>query len=245
MEDLESAMSRLVEEGADQIIINPNDIKKLLEKGVKFDKVPKRTVEESIELLFTQRKKIAINIAKKLPNFDIHIDPAVGSLYKEIRKCIIFGLYGAAITLSGILVEFVLKYSTIVWEEKGYRYKPEKMDEFEKMTLGPAIDRAISAGLLAEDERPKLIEFKDEIRNPYNHYNIKKITKDILWKNVKILNQDTHKVETKDIFAKDDPVIQAQSKPRVDAYHVLSVFNFADGMVRTLFKKIEKYQNNT
>ncbi len=242
MEDLENLMSRLIKEGADRIILNSGDIEELMRKGVKFDKTPEKSPEEYIDLLFAKRKENAISLLRNLPTLSSIAAPTIRALYTEIRECIIFGLNGAAITLSGILVEYVLKYTTIVWEEGSHKYNPDKMDEFEKMTFNFAIDRAESAGLLTSEEKDKLTDFKNTIRNPYNHYNIKKITQDVIWPKVKKLNFKTLKIEEKDIAAKDDLVIQAQAKPFVDAYKVLEVFKFADNIINMLFNKMDDMQ---
>jgi hypothetical protein len=88
-------------------------------RGVKFDQAPKRTLEESIDHLFSTAKDHAIERAKQLPALP-EMPYAVASLYGEIITCIIFGVYGAAITLSGILIEFVLKHCTYLREAGGY-----------------------------------------------------------------------------------------------------------------------------
>ena len=51
--------------------------------------------------------------------------------------------------------------------------------------------------------------FKDKYRNPYNHYNIKKITEGCHG-DLTTLNIETGHVETNHVEAKDNPVIQAQ-----------------------------------
>lgn len=49
MEDLEVLMSRLVSNGTDRIIANPEIIKKLIEKGIPFKKPPKKTLREGLD----------------------------------------------------------------------------------------------------------------------------------------------------------------------------------------------------
>jgi hypothetical protein len=116
--DIERILSKLAAD-ADRIVANPADIEQWLKQGVKFDQIPKRTLEESIDLLFSTKKEQALERAKQLPALP-QMPYAIASLYEEIVTCIIFGLYGAAITLSGILVEFVLKLCTYVREAGGY-----------------------------------------------------------------------------------------------------------------------------
>lgn len=239
MQDLQDLMSRLVE-GSEQIVGSPSTIDRLRKLGIQFKQVPERTFEEGIDLLFAKRKKTALELATKLPDPPIIAAPAIESLYNEITECIVFGLHGAAITLSGILVEFVLKYVTYFSEIGGVgEYDAKKWDELENIAFGATIKRAAKAGLLIKEEVEKLENFKDTIRNPYNHYNIKKITHGMVWEKIKVLDTSTRKIEERDIAAEDNPVIQAQSKPIVDMRQVFLVFEFADYMVKILFKRIE------
>jgi hypothetical protein len=164
----------------------------------------------------------------------------VASLYGEIITCIIFGVYGAAITLSGILVEFVLKHCTYLREAGGYaHYDPKPWGEFEQMTFGPAIKRAAKAGLVNPTQIADLNRFKNVVRNPYNHYNIGKITASVVWERVQVVKLYTGAVEEKTIAAKDDPISQAHAKPFVDQAQVLRIFGFADAVTRALLALVE------
>ena len=236
--DIERILSKLAAD-ADRIVANPADIEQWLKQGVKFDQIPKRTLEESIDLLFSTKKEQALERAKQLPALP-QMPYAIASLYEEIVTCIIFGLYGAAITLSGILVEFVLKLCTYVREAGGYdHYDPEHWDEFEKIAFGRAIKRAAKAGLINPTQITDLNRFKDAVRNPYNHYNLRKITASVIWDKVQVVKLATGDVEEKTIAAKDNPVIQAQAKPLVDQTRILHIFGFADAVTRELLAAVE------
>lgn len=168
-----------------------------------------------------------------------NVSPAILSIYNEIIQCMHFGLHGAAITLSSILVEFTLKYATYITEMGGFKnYNTEKWDEFENIAFDAAIKRAVKAGLINKEQKIKLKSFKDTIRNPYSHYNIRKITKSVIWENVKVLNIESKRIDIMNIAAEDNPVIQAQAKPCVDRYLVSKVFSFADRIVTHLLRKI-------
>lgn len=236
-EELIDLLSKLAAK-AGVAIMNPQDLERLRALGLKVREQPKLSLEESIDALFEARKAHALERAKKLPPPPPFPVPSIQSLYNEIQECIIFGLHGAAITLSGILVEFALKYATYICEVGGHsNYDPSKWDGFEKTTFGPAINRAVKAGLVNQKQK-KLIEFKDTYRNPYNHYNIRKITMNIVAGNVSIMNLSTGIVETRDIAAKDNPVIQAQAKPWADQEKSIEVFEFADSVVKALLAQI-------
>ena len=235
MKDIEKIMKKLAKD-SDRIIVSPETFEKLKSQGVPFDIIPSPTIEQ----LFEQRKEVAIAKAKHLPSLPQGLPPAVQSLYQEIRECIFFGLNGAAITMSAILIEFVLKHTTFIKEAGGYyKSEPSNWDKFEKMEFANAINRAKRAGLLDSKMAKRLHSFRVTIRNPYNHYNIKNITKNVFAKKVKRLNVDTGECEEIDIEAKDSPMIQAQVKPIMDEYHVLDVFRFGDEVVKYLLPQIK------
>jgi hypothetical protein len=235
IKNIEEIMKQL-SQGSDKIIINPGTLEELKRLGVPFDVIPAPTIDE----LFEQRKKNAIQKLPQLPALPAHLPPGIQALYQEIRECIFFGLNGAAITMSSILIEFVLKHTTFITEAGGYqKANPQEWDHFEKIELGPAINRAQKAGLLDPKMVKKLHSFRETIRNPYNHFNIKKLTQDVVAKKVKAVNTETGAIEELDMPAKDHPMIQAQVKPLVDEYHVLPVFYFADEVVKYLLPRIK------
>jgi len=221
---------------ATHMISKPETIEKLQRQGVKFDEPKKITPEQAVENIFAQRKAIALtNITKFVSPPDIAI-PTIGFLYDEIRECILFGLYGAAISLSAVLVEFSLKHA-IVRKKFGDIYKESEWDRVEMMELTPTIKEAKQLGVIDEDTEKKLTSFKDSIRNPYLHYNIKKITKNVAAKKVKRFDIKTREVKEVDLDAKNNPIIWGFAKRFADKEMVFQVFGFADYMVKYLFSK--------
>jgi len=239
-EHMDDNLKRSLDElanGADMIIANPKDIEKLKGQGLPFYHIPSQTIDQ----LFKERLSSAMDVAKFLPSSPNNLPPAIKSLYQEIRECILFGLNGAAITLSGNLIEFTLKHTTYVKEVGGYqKYNQSKWDEVENIEFGNAINRAKRAGLLKSEMAKQLHSFREDIRNPYSHYNIKKITEDVIAGRVKKIDLSTGKIEEVDIQAKESPMIQAQAKPWVDKQKVLHVFNFADAVVKYLISKLNE-----
>ena len=235
IKDIEKIMKELAK-GSDKIIVNPETLEELKRLGVPFGVIPAPTIEE----LFEKRKQNAIDKVKQLPALPQGLPPAIQALYQEIRECIFFGLNGAAITMSSILIEFVLKHTTFIKEAGGYQNTdPQKWDQFENMGLSPAINRAERAGLLDAKMAKKLHSFRETIRNPYSHYNIKKITQNVVAKKMKQVDTDTGEIKELDIEAKDNPMIQTQAKPFMDEHHVMAVFHFADEVVKYLLPKIK------
>ena len=142
--------------------------------------------------------------------------------------------------MSSILIEYSIKYVTYIRESGGHgSANPDEWDEFEEMEFSPAINRARKAALLDSEMAKRLHSFRTTIRNPYNHYNIKKITKNIVARKVKQLNVNSGQVEEVDIEAEKNPMIQTQAKPFMDEHHVLSVFHFADEVVKYLLLKMK------
>ncbi len=223
--------------GSDTIIANPDGIERLKDQGLPIRVVPSKTIPE----LFQERLNSALEIAQHLPILPDRLPPAIKSLYQEIRECIFFGLNGAAITLSGNLIEFTLKHVTYVKEAGGYqKYDSQKWDEFENIEFGTAINRAKKNGLMPSKMAKQLHSFREDIRNPYSHYNIRKITQDVIAGKVKKINLSTGEIEEADMPAKDNPMIQAQVKPWVDQQRVLDVFQFADMVVKFLIVKLDE-----
>lgn len=224
-------------EGADAIVAHPGAVADLEAAGVRFDPPEDLAPEEFLDRLFEKRREAASTTVARMPNIPQNIQPNLGLLYNEIVECVLFGLYGAAITLCGILVEFALKQATYRAELGEWSYDAERWDEFERMTFRQAIGRASSASLLTTAVETELLRFKDNVRNPYSHYNIKKITSGVVAGKVGILDTSTRKVQVRDIRVRDEPALHAPAKAVVDAHLVIRVLAFAASVLRYLFSK--------
>lgn len=235
MKNIDDLLSELAQ-GSTHIISNPNTIADLQKRGVKFDKSKPKTEKEFIEEIFNQRKNIALSNISKFPVPPNIAIPTIGFLYDEIRECILFGLYGAAISLSAVLVEFALKQS-IVRKKFGKNYSKEEWERIERIELGPAIKEAKEKEIIDDKMEKALSSFKDSVRNPYLHYNIKKIVKKVGVNNLKKVDIKTQKVEELNLPAEDNPILWGFAKRFVDKETFLDVFNFADTVVKYLFVK--------
>lgn len=224
-----------ISEGATHIISSPKTISDLQKKGVKFETPPPKTTTQIIGDLFAERKASALTKIIKFPNTPNIAIPTIGFLYDEIRECILFGLNGAAISLSAVLVEFALKHA-IVRQRRGNAYDKSEWDRLENMELGPTIDESYKLKLINEETNKALVSFKNTIRNPYLHYNIKRITKDVVARKVKKIDVATRKAEEVDLPAEDNPIVWGFAKKFADRERVLDVFVFADKIVKYLFE---------
>jgi|SRR5579885_901788 len=235
MSNIDDFLSNLVK-GSTHIISSPQTIEKLQKQGVKFDKPVHKTEDEILDELFTQRRQAANSLLSKFPSSPQIAIPTIGFLYDEIRECIIFGLNGAAISLSAVLVEFSLKHA-IVKKNRGDAYDKAEWDRIENMELGPTIKEAKQLGILDDKLEDALKSFKNTVRNPYLHYNIKKITMKVAANKVKKINVDSQKVEELDLSAEDNPILWGFAKKFVDRETVFDVFVFADHIVKQLFER--------
>jgi hypothetical protein len=182
MNNSDKKVKKVVDAAKDQdteIGYNPLARERLRSMGLDVPDVAKIVPwQDYVERLFSEdNKKAALERVRKLPPLpDIPVR-AVVKLYQEILKCIAFGLSGAAITLLSVLAEFMLKYAAYKMEMGAFViYDPIKADEFERLEFGDAVGRAARHRLLEKGRRKDLNDFRDKIRNPYLHYNLKKIT---------------------------------------------------------------------
>jgi hypothetical protein len=112
MQNIDDLLSSLVS-GSTHIISSPKTIEDLQKRGVKFDEKVPKTEEQFLDELFLQRRKVAGTLISRFPSTPQIAIPTIGFLYDEIRECILFGLFGAAISLSAVLVEFSLKHAIV------------------------------------------------------------------------------------------------------------------------------------
>ena len=222
--------------GATQFIANSSTLEKLVKKGLKLDAPVDETTDEFIDRIFNERKKIAKKIIGELPKKPNIPLPPILSLYDEISECILFGINGAAISLSAILVEFAIKHAIVDRKSGVEIYDKAEWNRVEKKELGPIIAEAEKLGLFDEEGVRKLVHFKNNIRNPYLHYNIKEITKGVIMKEAYAYDAETNKVEKKyNLKAEDYPFLWEMGKRNIDESEVLGVYKFADSVVRVLF----------
>lgn len=235
MENIDDFLSKLAT-GSTDIISSPKTIEDLKKKGVKFDQVAPKTESQFLDELFSERRDSSTSLLNRFPSVPQIAIPTIGFLYDEIRECILFGLFGAAISLSAILVEYSLKQA-IVRKNRGNVYDKKEWDRIENIELGLTIVEAKKLNLITADQEELLIRFKDEVRNPYLHYNIKKITKNVIANKVKKVDVNTRKVEELDVPAIDNPLFWGVAKKFVDRETVFNRFEFADKMVKELFQE--------
>ncbi|MEO2006350.1 MAG: hypothetical protein ABGY41_19885, partial [Candidatus Poribacteria bacterium] len=170
----------------------------------------------------------AAAIAEHLPARPDIAVPSVQFLHDEIAQCITHGLGGAAITLSAIMVEFSLKYALYshAVRQDASTARDASWSAFEKLVLGAAITKASEEGIITPSQMAGLREFKNDIRNPYLHYNIAQITAGVVVP-CPVEDLDTGVVATQQLATDDSPAIRPHVKRVIDAKNALKVFQFA------------------
>lgn len=158
-------------------IVSPRTARELIAAGVKVNIPEEPSIIDKIESLYENRYLYSETF-EHLPQPPKYY-PAIKSIYDEIIDCIVFGVNGAAITLSGILVEYVLKYASYKTELGASPYNEEKWAEIVGITFNASISRATKNRLLTKEIKNELRRFKDTVRNPYSHYNLSKITENL------------------------------------------------------------------
>lgn len=111
--------------------------------------------------------------------------PELDPLRDEICLCIMFGLYQAAITLTNHLFESLLKYALII--SNGNKNKQnekeiegrvisamkEKYEEginlYGEQNLGSNINSACTLGIITDEQKIQLHDFRVRFRNAYGH----------------------------------------------------------------------------
>ncbi len=221
--------------GTEMIVASPETIKDAIEKGLPIREQQRLSVEEAINKLFDYRKQHALQFASNILPCPIPETPIL-YLYDQISQCILFDMNGAAITFCGSLVEYTLKYATYMKENPGAAdFDSVAWNEFEEITLVPAIVRAKKAGLIDDEIEKRLRSFAKDLRNRYSHFNIQKITAGAVFGKVKAKNIETGAESEIELPASKSPTLLIIAKEKMDELNVLKVFEFADRVVQHLF----------
>ena len=107
-------------------------------------------------------------------------------LYENI-SCLLLGLNQASIFTTNHLLERMLKVALTETHTKGYFIGNPKFDKrvkeakekYDKATLNNTITYAFEQGIITEEEKTKLVELKNEFRNPFSHAQMSSIVKEV------------------------------------------------------------------
>lgn len=139
---------------------------------------------EAISQYFEKNKEEFARRFQKLPNLpsDIHLELRISSLYGQIKALCWLGLGSSAIVLMGVLLEATLK--EIIFFKEGKEFIDLVREE--NADFGQAIKYCREKDYITEKEGVMLGQFRDDIRNKYQHHNVNAIAKNYAIGGVKI-----------------------------------------------------------
>jgi hypothetical protein len=217
-------MDELAKDG-NFIVVNPETLQKLKDRGLPIESkfIP---YKDYLEKLFAEKRKVAESEMNSFPALSDDIgNAAISSLYEEIRECYAFGLYGAVIILSIILLEISFKY--VIFNERKLSDPNSKWEDIESLNFISVINNLSTLGKLSPEEKAVLVKFNVEIRNPYIHYNLQKLVADIGIEKLPMINTETAEVETlTDVKLTEHPSLWFAGKKHRDKTQFKDILNF-------------------
>lgn len=215
------------------IVANPQTVQELKTKGLPFQS-RFITYKEYLDKLFEDKRKLADEVIGDFPSISDNVaHSAVKSLYEQVRECYALGIFGATITLSSVLLELALKYRL---HKERTQYNPNyQWEEIEKLNFTNTINGLKKLGILSDEEIAVLVDFNQKVRNPYIHYNIKKLVGDIMVKELPVVNTKTgEKQILQDVKVVERPYLWFTGKKFLDKAQVGNVLNFCIGWVNKI-----------
>lgn len=230
VQKLEQILKKLANNMGDRgfIVANPETIKKLKAKGLPFQS-KFITYKEYLDKLFEDKRKLADELIGNFPPISDKVaHSAVRALYEQVRECYALGIFGATITLAGVLLELSLKHR--LYKERALHNSKYQWEEIEKFNFTNTVSGLKKAGILSNEERDVLNNFNLEVRNPYVHYNIKKLVKDVMIRELPVVKTETGEKEIlQNVKLVERPYLWFSGKKFLDESQVNNVLNFCIG----------------
>ena len=238
MNNLKKKLDELVKQ-SDLFVSTPETIERLKAKGLPIKSVF-TTYEEYLDKLFVERRKLASDLVKNLPHLDHKIaNSAIQALYEELKECFVLGIPGAAITLAVILLELALKYR--LYDERIKRDPSSKWEYIEQIDFTKAISSLWKLKVISKKEKQQLDKFNLKFRNPYIHYNIKKLVHDMVLGELSSVNVETGKIKVlKNVKPADYPSLWFSAKRVKDKKVIVLVVTFCIDWANKLLSKSKK-----
>ena len=189
--------------------------------------------------------------------------PEVDSVRSEICKCLICGLYQAAITLANHLLESVVKKALII--DESAKNKTEQSDitnvfddateKYANKNLDFTINQACRKGLINKEEKNILHGFREQYRNAFSHADPQKTFSGISIPATIITTKDLDNPEEffKKAFtnkpnvtlsAENNVIIQGLIQSIKAEQEAASYFLTIDGIIRDLCSKLFDVNRN-
>lgn len=179
--------------------------------------------------------------------------PEVDPLRNEICTCLILGLYQAAITLTNHLLEKYLKIALIYSETKDKiktdnvesLFKPS-VDNYSNKGLSTTINACCTKGIITKAQKKDIEHFKDTIRDPFSHADMKETFKDMtipaqIGKIDYDCKEDILKVERElKVDLGSFPPFQGIAQAIISKDISFVYFEYIDNLIRTTKEKVIK-----
>ncbi len=220
---------------ATHIISSPSTIKQLQDKGLPIQSTF-TTFEEYIDKLFTEKRRNALDLVKKLPQLDNAIASGViADIYEEIRSSYALGIFTSTIINSILLMEFAMRDR--LYKERLKHDPNSPWEDLEKLDMDALIQQLFKNSIITKEEKEKLVDFSKNFRNPYFHINIQKLTKGVVIARLPQINVATQEViELKNVDASKHKFLWFAAKRFFDKYHVIGVVNYCVDWTNKLLK---------
>ena len=236
MDDLQKNLDELVKQ-SDLFVSSPDTIEKLKARGLPIKSIF-ITYREYLNKLFANKRKIADDLIGKLPLLDANIANAtVQTLYEELKECFVLGIPGAGITLSVILLELALKYR--LFEERIKDDPNSKWEHIEQIDFTRTVNDLFAKKVITKKEKAQLDDFNLDTRNPYIHYNIQKLVKDMILQELSSVNIETGEItKLKNVKPSEYPSLWFSAKRVLDKKTIIMVTTFCINWANKLLAKV-------
>lgn len=145
-------------------------------KGKKFsDEEVSKRIEDAISLESDVNKRMLLT---NLSHTRLRVLNSLSSDIQEICDCLFLKKYMAALTLTNLLFETMVKLTLVYHEadgrtiDDGYEFENiylEELNKYGKKNLGENIETLYKKGIITIDGKNRLLDLKDLFRNPYSH----------------------------------------------------------------------------
>lgn len=211
--------------GATHIVSDPETIKQLQDRGVPIES-RFITYEEYAEDLFARKKKDAVALLRKLPKIDDSVaDGVIESIYEEIRSSYALSIFTSTIINSILLLEYSMRAR--LYKERLKKNPNADWNKLENLTMGALIWQLFNQKVITKEEKTRLMNFNKQLRNPYLHINVHKLSKGVFISKLPSINIKTQGViELENVDASKHKYLWFAAKKFFDKYHVQSVIDF-------------------
>lgn len=190
-----------------------------------------------LDELFAKKRKVADELVLQLPHLDKQIaNGSISFLYEELKECFVMGIPGASIVLAILLLDLAAKLR--LFKERKTVDPKSKWEPIEDMLLREVILELRDHGAITDGEEETLLEFNKDVRNNYLHYNIQKLVKDMVLKELPSINFQTGEVKTEyNVKPAERPELWFSAKKVLDRKSLVTTVTFCLNFVNSLLTR--------